>query len=321
MTLNCTISRPKACCGQCSGVEEFDTRVRFGLRYEGDGIYLEHGNQYDAWNRFVRFEGISLPFEVVRGTWIVKDIINPLEDDPLDIAPLLDNVKPTRAFLWYLLSMPRLRDRSSRRYVVRALLRALWAATRPRNLRHPVVQMSKKMEGDRDEENVHAIHAADEAAAQVHAWSSIAEEVQQVVERLFRRGAPSSSEAALEQLSEEAERQLRREIRGFKRTFARAMAQIAASPEHGHNTVFVCGHTHLAQVVQLNERQTYYNTGTWTMVIRAVTAADGEQRRFPFLEVHYACPGAPPEAELLVWAGRGTPPYRWRMADEVETSR
>ena len=269
----------------------------------------------------MRFEGISQPFEVVRGTWIVKDIINPLEEDPLDIAPLLDNVKPTRAFLWYLLSMPRLRHRPSRRYVVHGLLRMLWAATRPRNLRHPVAKMSKRLEGSSNEANAPAMQAADETAAQVHAWSSIAEEVQQVVERLFRRGTPSSSEAALEQLSEEAERQLRREIRGFKRTFARAMAQIAASPEHGHNTVFVCGHTHLAQVVQINERQTYYNTGTWTMVIRSVTAADGAQRRFPFLEVCYAHPGSPPKAELLVWAGRDTPPYRWRKADEVETSR
>jgi UDP-2,3-diacylglucosamine pyrophosphatase LpxH len=301
------------------GVDEHDGRVRFGLRYEGDGVYLEHGNQYDVWNRFVRFEGISQPFEVVRGTWIVKDIINPLEDDPLDIAPLLDNVKPTRAFVWYLLSLPRLRDRPSRRYVVRGLLRALWAATRPRNLRNPVLRMSQKLEGRADgKQNIPAMQAADEAGAQVYGMRSAFEELRQAVQRLFRRGAPPSGAAAMDQLSAEAERQLRREIRGFKRTFARAMAQIAASPEHGHNTVFVCGHTHLAQVVQLNERQTYYNTGTWTMVIRDVAAANGKQRRFPFLEVRYAHAGAPPEADLLVWVGRDVPPHPWRMADEVE---
>ncbi|HEU5012622.1 MAG TPA: UDP-2,3-diacylglucosamine diphosphatase [Roseiflexaceae bacterium] len=304
------------------GVADSDKRVRFGLRYEGDGIYLEHGNQYDAWNRFVRFEGISQPFEVVRGTWIVKEIINPLEDDPLDIAPLLDNVKPTRAFLWYLLSMPRLRHRPSRRYFVHGLLRALWAATRPRNLRHPVLQMSKRMEGNAgDEQNAQAMQAADESQSQVYGLRSVVEEVKQAGARLFRRGAPESSEAALEQLGQEAERQLRREIRGFKRTFARAMAQIAASPDHSHNTVFVCGHTHLAQVVQLNERQTYYNTGTWTMVIRDVAAANGGQRKFPFLEVRYTHTGAPPRADLLVWVGRDVPPHPWRMTDEVEARR
>src|SRR5439155_7806119 len=63
---------------QALDLEERDPRLRFGISYEGGGIYLEHGNQYDPWNSFVHFEGISEPFEVVRGTRVVKDVINPL---------------------------------------------------------------------------------------------------------------------------------------------------------------------------------------------------------------------------------------------------
>src|SRR5690606_11507759 len=86
------------------------SRLRFGIKYQGGGIYIEHGNQYDEWNRFLNFEGISEPFEVVRGTRVVKEVINHLEDDPLEVAPLIDNVKPTSAFFWYMLSLSRLRQ-------------------------------------------------------------------------------------------------------------------------------------------------------------------------------------------------------------------
>src|SRR5262245_7452924 len=91
------------------GLAPDDGRMRFGLTYEGGGIYLEHGNQFDEWNRFVHFEGISEPFEVVRGTRVVKDVINAMEADPLQVAPMVDNVKATSAIFWYMLSLPVLR--------------------------------------------------------------------------------------------------------------------------------------------------------------------------------------------------------------------
>ena len=64
------------------GLSEDDGRLRFGLTYAGGGLYVDHGMQFDPWNRFARVEGISEPFEVVRGTRMVKEVINPLEDDP-----------------------------------------------------------------------------------------------------------------------------------------------------------------------------------------------------------------------------------------------
>jgi UDP-2,3-diacylglucosamine pyrophosphatase LpxH len=120
-----------------------DQRLRFGLTYEGGGIYLEHGNQFDEWNYFVHFEGISEPFEVVRGTRVVKDVINPLEDDPLDVAPMVDNFKPTSEFFWYMLSLPRLRQPAVRRYVVRGLLRLFRTVALPRAYRRPVLRSVK----------------------------------------------------------------------------------------------------------------------------------------------------------------------------------
>src|SRR5262249_18020102 len=76
------------------GLAEGDGRLRFGLTYSGGGVYVDHGMQFDPWNRFANVAGISEPFEVVRGTRMVKEVINPLEDDPIELAPLIDNVKP-----------------------------------------------------------------------------------------------------------------------------------------------------------------------------------------------------------------------------------
>ena len=92
------------------GLAPEDERLRFCTRYFGDGMFIEHGNQFEPWNSFVRFEGISQPFELVRGTFAVKSVINPLERSPLPVAPYIDNVKPSSAFLWYLLSLAQLRD-------------------------------------------------------------------------------------------------------------------------------------------------------------------------------------------------------------------
>ncbi|HEU5100079.1 MAG TPA: metallophosphoesterase, partial [Roseiflexaceae bacterium] len=109
-----------------------DGRLRFGLTYSGGGVYVDHGMQFDPWNRFAHVEGISEPFEVVRGTRMVKEVINPLEDDTLELAPLIDNVKPGSAFFWYMLSLPRLRQPEGRRFVARGLLRLARVNALPR---------------------------------------------------------------------------------------------------------------------------------------------------------------------------------------------
>ncbi len=138
----------KALLYEALGLEQGDSRLRFGLTYEGGGIYIEHGNQFDDWNHFIHFEGISEPFEVVRGTRVVKDVINPLEDDPLEVAPLIDNVKPTSAFFWYMLSLPRLRQPASRRYVMRGLLRLFRSEVLPRAYhRRPLLNVREELLG------------------------------------------------------------------------------------------------------------------------------------------------------------------------------
>ena len=321
----------KALLYEALGLDAGDMRLRFGISYEGGGIYLEHGNQFDDWNRFVHFEGISEPFEVVRGTRVVKDVINPLEDDPLEVAPLIDNVKPTSAFFWYMLSLPRLRQPASRRYVIRGLLRLFRSVALPRAYhRRPLLAVREELLGApgqtlQRELALRAVYELDpelrEAAAANH--GGVAPEVQirrrdvgrtaalaQAFARRFLR-EHESSEQGLERIEQEAKRQLHHEIREFKGALLRGMAHIAAGPEHGHNTLFVCGHTHLAEVVALSEQQTYVNTGTWTMIIQDIVSNRRQDQRFPFLEVWYPDGSDIPQGQLLVWQGPEHPPQPW----------
>jgi UDP-2,3-diacylglucosamine pyrophosphatase LpxH len=326
----------KALLRDALGLGPDDERLRFGLSYEGGGIYLEHGNQFDEWNRFVHFEGISQPFEIVRGTRVVKDVINPLEDDPLDVAPMVDNVKPTSAFFWYMLSLPRLRQPAVRRYVVRGLLRLFRTVALPRAYHRSVLEVREELLGApgqtvERELALQAVYELDPelqaAAAATH--GGVAPEVQlrrrasgpaALAQAFARRLArdPDPSEATLAHIEREAGRQLRREIREFKGALLRGMARIAAGPEHGHNTLFVCGHTHLAEVAELNEQQVYVNTGTWTPIVRDMRTNRRQEQRFPFLEVLYPEGDEHPRGRLLVWNWPDAEPRPWASADEGE---
>lgn len=346
---------------QALGLEESDTRLRFGISYEGGGIYLEHGNQFDPWNSFVYFGGISEPFEVVRGTRVVKDVINPLEDDPLPVAPMVDNVKPTSAFFWYMLALPRLRKPEIRRFVVRGLLKLFrTVALPPAYHTRPVLEVREELLGPPGETlqrelALQAVYELDPALRQAAAANhgGVVPEVQlrrrlagtdgRALHAALRPGRllrPASgpiegskgrlglmrrrdrerepSEATLAQIEQEAGRQLRREIREFKGASLQAMARIAAHPEHSHNMLFVCGHTHLAEVVALGERQTYVNTGTWTTIIQDLATNRRQEQRFPFLDILYAPGSAAPQGRLLVWRGVEAEPLPWVAPREVE---
>jgi UDP-2,3-diacylglucosamine pyrophosphatase LpxH len=312
-----------------------DTRLRFGLSYEGGGIYLEHGNQFDDWNRFVHFEGISEPFEVVRGTRVVKDVINPMEDDPLEVATMVDNVKPTSAFLWYMLSLPRLRQPAVRRYVIRGLLRMFRTVALPRAYHcRPVLEVREELLGApgqtiERELALRAVYELDmdlrEAAAANHGGVTPEVKIRKrrvapvnVAQAFARRFIRGREEEALAQIEREAKRQLRREIREFKGALLRGMARTAVSADHGHNTLFVCGHTHLAEVVELNNRQLYINTGTWTPIVQDIAANRRQEQRFPFLEVLYPDGNDQPHGRLLVWYGVDVDTRAWVTVQEAE---
>ncbi|MBC8162125.1 MAG: metallophosphoesterase [Roseiflexaceae bacterium] len=319
---------------QALNVPESESRLRFGISYEGHGLYLEHGNQFDSWNAFVHFGGIAQPFEIVRGTRVVKDVINPLEEDPLDVAPLIDNVKPTSAFLWYMLSLPQLRKPAARRYVTRGLLRMF------RTVALPTVYKAKPMLAVREELlgapgetlqreiALQARYELDPALRQAAAAKHGGEEpelrlrqrgralVAGVARRLGR--SRDVEEAALNALQTEARANLRAEIRAFKTETQRAMSRTASSTAHQHNTLFVCGHTHAAEVVPLGEDKTYINTGTWTQVVWNIATGLYESRRFPFLEVTYPEGAAMPHGRLLVWYGVGAPPPEWSELEDID---
>lgn len=307
------------------GVSSDSDRLRFGISYEGGGIYIEHGNQFDSWNRFLHVEGISDPFEVVRGTRIVKDVINYLEDDLIEVAPLIDNVKPTSAVLWYLLSIPRLRRPDVRRYIARGLLRLFGAVALPHTYdRRPVLEMRADLLGPpgatlQRELALKALYEAapDMRAAAAETFGGVEPEVALLPahQPAYRhRRLAESSEAVLERIEHDAERQLQREVREFRGTVLQAMARIAA--ERSHDTLFVCGHTHQAQVVPLNERQTYINTGTWTTIVVDLATGKVHPQRYPFLDVQYEPGDAIPRGRLLVWQGPDTEPRPWEDVED-----
>ncbi|NJO04500.1 MAG: hypothetical protein HC876_02610 [Chloroflexaceae bacterium] len=86
------------------GLAPGDERLCFATSYRGPGFALVHGNQFEPWDGFTYFAGITAPFEVVRGTQLVREVLNPIKLDPLEFAPLLEHTCPHTHFLQHLLS-------------------------------------------------------------------------------------------------------------------------------------------------------------------------------------------------------------------------
>jgi UDP-2,3-diacylglucosamine pyrophosphatase LpxH len=287
-------AKAKARLREALGLAEGDPRLRFGLTYSGGGLYIDHGMQFDPWNRFANVACISEPFEVVRGTRMVKEVINPLEDDQIELATLIDNVKPGSAFFWYMLSLPRLRQPQGRRFAARGLLLLARVNALPRSYGIWTPSAAGPDEG--------------EARARRRNQRIVA--FARVLARPLLSDLPDNTVAEIEH---EAKRQLRREIHEFEDAMVKAIARIAARPEHHETSLFVCGHTHSAQVVPLNNRQTYVNVGTWTTIVLDIATRRREEQRFPFLEIMYQ-PGNPaPQGRLLVWQGGDAEPQPWRV--------
>jgi hypothetical protein len=114
----------------------------------------------------------------------------------------------------------------------------------------------------------------------------------------------------IDQVRSEAQRQIEREVRSFNDRYAREMLSLARRPEHRNDTLFVCGHTHMARVVPLGNAQTYINIGSWTEIIFDVATMRRQEQRCPFLEITYP-EGDRPVGRLLVWNGTDEPPQRW----------
>ncbi len=278
-----------------------DPRLRFGISYHGGGVYIVHGNQFDRWNRFVNFASISEPFEVVRGTQLVKEVINELEEDPFPLAPLIDNIKPSSAFFWYLMSLQRLRDPAARRFVTRGVIGFLqvtaWAP--PHHLssepdewlrRSPLLALWQPIAAFRRQRVARHQAIARQFGAAAEAFSGLPEVVDQV--------------------RDEARRQASREVNTFNDEIAREMALIARLPAYRNDHLFVCGHTHLARVIDLGEGRRYINVGTWTDIVFDVETMRRPNQRYPFLEIPSGKDGAH-RAQLLVWHGVDQPPRPW----------
>jgi UDP-2,3-diacylglucosamine pyrophosphatase LpxH len=296
------------------GLKTDDPCLRFGISYHGGGIYLVHGNQFDDWNRFVHFDGISEPFEVVRGTQLVKEVINHLEEDPLPVAPLIDNVKPTSALFWYMVALPRLRRREARRFVIRGVTGFLQVVALPTPHHLPI----------------YGKWSVSRLSGPLIGWigSAVARFRRRRVSRHLQLARQVSAVAGnveppahvLKQMQSEAGRQLEREVKAFDDNTAREMLWIANRPEHRADLLFVCGHTHRARVVPLGGAKVYINTGTWTEIIYDVAAMRRQNQRYPFLEVTYP-DGVRPLGRLLVWKGVDEPPQLWIEGDDVEQRR
>ena len=231
---------------------------------------------------------------MVRGTRMVKEVINPLEDDQIELAPLIDNVKPGSAFFWYMLSLPRLRQPQGRRFAARGLLLLARVNALPRSYGIWTPSAAGPDEG--------------EARARRRNQRIVA--FARVLARPLLSELPDTTVA---EIQHEAKRQLRREIHEFEDAMVKAIARIAARSEHSDTSLFVCGHTHSAQVVPLNDRQTYVNTGTWTTIVLDIATRRREEQRFPFLEILYQPASPTPQGRLLVWQDGGAEPQPWRV--------
>ncbi len=282
-----------------------DERLRFAVSYHGGGIYLVHGNQFDSWNRFVYFEGVSEPFEVVRGTQLVKEVINELEEDPLPYAPLIDNVKPSSAFFWYLVALPRLRSAPSRRFLARGLTGLFQVMAWPTPHQMPITGTGPG--GLLSSPYLNRLWAAVATfrRGRVARQREVARQVSLVA------GAVEPPVEVIDQVQLEAMRQVEREQRSFRDRTARAMRQIALRSEYRNDRLFVCGHTHQACVLPLGAGRQYINTGTWTEIIYDVATMRRQEQRFPFLEISYPS-DQHPYGRLLVWMGPHVAPRPWR---------
>jgi UDP-2,3-diacylglucosamine pyrophosphatase LpxH len=278
------------------GVLVEDPRLRFGIRYVGEGIFIEHGNQFEQWNSFVRFDGISQPFELVRGTLAVKNVINPLERAPLPIAPYIDNVKPSSAFLWHLLGLARLRDIQVVRFVLRGVILTV------RSMLVPLAYRKSESLAD----SVTPVRHLQNQRRLKRALDT----TRRVVERRSDRPQSSVPPYLVNHIERESRRQLHREMREFNVSVLREVVHIAHQPRHASTRVFICGHTHMAQHVPFNERQTYVNVGTWTDVVVDITTGKRQLQRCPFLLIRVDGAGDVAH-EFLVWRGRDTAPTPW----------
>ncbi len=273
-----------------------DPRIRFGIRYIGEGIFIEHGNQFEAWNSFVRFDGISQPFELVRGTLAVKNVINPLERAPLPIAPFIDNVKPSSAFLWHLLGLARLRDLQVVGFVLRGVILTV---------RSLLVPLSYRKSETLDESITTVRHLQNQRRLK-----RILDTTRRVVDRRGDRPQTSVPPYLVNHIERESRRQLHREMREFNVSVLREVVHIAHQPRHATTRLFICGHTHMAQHVPFNERQTYVNVGTWTDVVIDITTGKRQTQRCPFLVIQVDGAGDVAH-EFLVWRGNETAPTPW----------
>ncbi len=287
------------------GLPPEDPRLRFAVSYHGGGLFITHGNQFDPWNRFTYFDGISEPFEVVRGTQLVKEVINELEEDLLPFAPLIDNVKPSSSLFWYLMALPRLRVTASRRFLIRGVTGFLQVVAWPTPHQMPIT--GRGPGGLLSAPPLTALwqFVARFRRGRVARHREVARQVATVA------GVVEPPAEVFDQVQLEAARQTERERRAFRDRFAREMQRMAQRPEHREDSLFICGHTHLAGVLDLGPAQTYINTGTWTEIIYDVATMRRQEQRFPFLEITYP-DGPRPQGQLLVWHPSGEPPRPWR---------
>ncbi|MFV9503209.1 MAG: metallophosphoesterase [Oscillochloridaceae bacterium umkhey_bin13] len=287
------------------GLAPDNPQLRFGLSFQGHRVYIVHGNQFDGWNRFVRFEGISEPFEVVRGTQLVKEVINELEEDSLPLAPLVDNVKPSSSFFWYLMALPRLRNQASRRFLARGVTGFIQVVAWPTPHQMPIT--------GRGPGGLLSLPIMRGFWRLVARFRRGRVERQHELSRQVGRMAEAVEppDEVVEQMQIEATRQFEREQRSFNDRFLRAVIELARQPAHRDDLIFVCGHTHVARSLMIGPGQTYVNTGTWTEIIYDVATMRRQEQRFPFLEISYPAPAARPQAQLLVWTEPTQTPQPW----------
>ena len=307
-------------------LEELRSRIEFcpWFYYEAERVYVEHGGQYDAANRFHNYQNPVLVddpshIELPGGSLFVRYLFNHLED----VHPFADNIKPMSRYLaWALKKDPitAIEVLVSRGWV---FLRAYWNVARKTvasSRHHPELRLqARHRQPATSSLPLHVATKIDEVARQCAAasWQERAEAgIWGLLSLLLALGtAVFAGLAGLAVLGQAGRSTvgylvatvaayfLRRSTgRGLdalfeSRNLERAAGEVAKALGTEHTVRYiVLGHDHKACLKQLGETW-YVNTGAWVPLYDRNGPIEGRERLTFF---------------RLAWTHRGTPELlRW----------
>ena len=279
------------------------------LSYLSDGVYVEHGNQYtESVNRFTNPTQPLDPQDPTKlqslwGSRFVVEYFNQVERE----RPWVDGIAPVTGLIWYGLHY-------DFAFAVKALQLLLQAAPRlgfPREVTPKQAEAASTLEAE-------LAGPTSELQARYESDPAFRRQFEaRILDALRNVNADDTLLPSARALSpEDALARANQLVDEYKNSL-RVEAQRIASETHAHLVTF--GHTHMPEVIALQDGATYINSGTWiwTGDFSHATPAQWEdlfrhpstyatQRRLHYVRVDYDAADKP-RSQLLT-AGQPAPP-------------